>query len=205
MAVGDIFQLVTTYTNESSNGAGNVLHAMVDAEYEPFTIHDVRASHELQWADDLYTFLQTGANKGHVEAHRLSPAPPVFEVGPTIGGTGARAPATAGDAPYNVAAIITKETGLAGRQYRGRIFLPFLADTDISDQQTINAAPMTALNNLAAALMVPLEIKLNGTGILKATARPVLWHKATRTVTVITTMIARTYIASQRRRMAERW
>lgn len=54
--------------------------------------------------------------------------------------------------PPNVMAMVDKKTGLSGRKFRGRTFLPDLNEGNVSDNGTLNGTALTALQAWADAV-----------------------------------------------------
>jgi len=205
--LGDKYALITTYQFGASKLATTQLHYEIVAEGVPASTLAIAQGLAYDHGQDLLDFLNDGA---FITEHRIQSVgriPPIGAVAGAIGiGQGNRTPSAASIAPQNVAAIITKRTAFLGRKYRGRIFLPFLADSDIADTQDLNATPYGALVTLAGRLSSNVTTATTSTyWPVGMTMVPILWHASTQTSTPISQMVANEYIASQRRRMETRW
>lgn len=91
-----------------------------------------------------------------------------------------------------VQTLIKKNTALIGRKHRGRIYIPDVLESDVSDNGTVAAAELTILSAIAAAWMSALS-----TGPFVA---PVILHEDATAPTEITSMVPETKCATQRRR-----
>lgn len=142
--------------------------------------------------------LVMGANATYygVRVQRISPLPkslPVVAAGFTgIGGAGP------GCLPTQVSGIITWQSAVAGRKYRGRSYVPFPysgAQDTVLDAPT--AAYKAALQNLANGMAGPYTPATGGgTSFMLAC----IWHRLSATVTPITNGRANQKFATQRRR-----
>lgn len=101
------------------------------------------------------------------------------------------------DLPANVAAIIQKQSGLAGRRNRGRMYFPYLDETRVDQSGRLGASYQTDFQTAADAIytvMTPL-----GSANLET---PVLLHsEAPTTPTVVTSLTVSPIVATQRRRL----
>jgi len=99
--------------------------------------------------------------------------------------------------PTQVCGIITKRTALAGRRYRGRIYLPFPGEADNTNAQT----PIAAYATRAADLITVLDAtQVFGAMGVTTTIQPVLWSKFYGSYTAIVKHDFRSKWANQRRR-----
>jgi len=117
--------------------------------------------------------LSAHANYAACKVQILQPPPMPTEVGASVNaGAGNR---TGDLMPTNVAGIITKKTGFAGRAYRGRAYIPFPAE----DDNGIDGLPVAGyLGNLGAlAAIVFSDFTFTSVDTLRsATLTPVLRH-----------------------------
>jgi hypothetical protein len=102
--------------------------------------------------------------------------------------------------PPNVSYLIRKPTPLAGRRYRGRMYIPFVASNDGSQTGQLTGGALTLLSTAAAALRTNLVTTpayalslrlLHATSPLSATPPP----------TTIPALVASGVVATQRRRL----
>jgi hypothetical protein len=99
--------------------------------------------------------------------------------------------------PGQVAGVMTKGTGQAGRKMRGRCFGPFPPPNAASSTGEMTAGYVALLNAVGTAAMNILTVGGAGnTAILN----PCLYHRTTKTFTLLTTVNASTKWGTQRRR-----
>ncbi len=104
-----------------------------------------------------------------------------------------------------VAGLISVRTGLAGRQFRGRLYAPFLGTGSIGANGSPTAPYVTALQNFANAMFA--NFTAGGVGNT-ATMTPVIYHPRgygdpplhKNEVTAVTNVTASTLAATIRRR-----
>jgi len=188
MAIGDIYAIQIVQEYQSSvmlnvlhyettvQGSGDV--ASLASEIVSNVIPALKA---LQTNELEHTF---------VVAQKIWPLP-VNLAHATSTGAGVGGIATAGS-PAEVAAVITKETALAGRAFRGRFFI-----TGIPQSRTVGgkvtSTMLTAMDTLALALQGSQV--LNG-----STWIPVVYHRTAHTTTPVINMRSRDIVRAQRRR-----
>lgn len=108
----------------------------------------------------------------------------------TVGATGSL---TDPPAPPNTAALIRFGTGLVGRQYRGRMYLPgVLLDSEVRDDGTINDTVQASI----LGVMLYLKDLLDTSDYA-----PVILHSGVGTPTTITSINVESTVATQRRRL----
>lgn len=108
----------------------------------------------------------------------------------TIGTTGT----LAGDsAPPNTAALVKMTTGLVGRKYRGRMYLPgVLLDSDVTDGGTLPGPTQVSLQGTMSYLYDLLET---------IDVQLVILHSDVGTPTLVTGGGVESTVATQRRRL----
>jgi hypothetical protein len=97
--------------------------------------------------------------------------------------------------PQNVALLVQKLTGLAGRKYRGRAYLPpcYIDRAGVSDIGVVLAATRTTLNGRLALFLAAL---------LTASNQMFILHSDGVTIpTQVTALNLETVVATQRRRL----
>lgn len=104
-------------------------------------------------------------------------------------------------APPQVAWIIQKKTAFAGRQFRGRLFLPFVNETNVNASGTLDPSDVTLLSNACAAL----DALPSGTPAANITNWAIL-HREPKSgsapaPTAVSVHIASSKVATQRRRL----
>jgi hypothetical protein len=115
---------------------------------------------------------------------------------------GTRAGATAGTVeesilPTQTCGIATLKTGIAGRAYRGRIYIPFPPVTFSTPEGNPTGAYKTLINAVAQYYCTAHTYTVTGGSI---TLQGVLYHKVDSSVTFLNNWDARSYFATQRRR-----
>jgi hypothetical protein len=131
-----------------------------------------------------------------IEVRKLDPGDPLaldYTTGLPEGGT--RTSGDAAEEPANVSLTMSWRTGLAGRKYRGRNYIPGIGTTDVTTLDTINSTAATRIASIAAQLLA---------GILTAGFQFVVFHVADNTVTEITDFVIEAILDSQRRRLPGR-
>lgn len=151
---------------------------------------------DLNFAADMKALMTNAAVYFGVRVQRKLPLPqtgPVVFAGLTGNGTAGTTPL-----PTQVTGMFSKITGLAGRAFRGRFYMPFpdAADNDNTNDRP-NAGYMTRLGLLASAVTSAQTI---GAGANTVVMSPVIYHRHTLLTTNISTATARQKWATQRKR-----
>lgn len=191
----DILELKTGCRLEAQNGL-NVLHYIVtdvvgvsitDAALLDLILNVV--------APKFKAYMPATATFSGASLQVIDP-PPMAGLTTSVIGAG---PGTqVADALPPVASMLfTKRTALAGRAFRGRMYLPFWSEAS-SDA---NGDPLVAALALGKAIAdVLLAPTLWDDGANGVYLTPVIWHRTTKSYTEVTTYLARTKWATQRRR-----
>jgi hypothetical protein len=77
-------------------------------------------------------------------------------------------------APTQAAAVVKKITGLAGRAFRGRVFVPFIPDSFLTTGGELSAGVSAAYATFVALLFGPQTFTVGGSS---TTVAPVLVHQ----------------------------
>lgn len=101
--------------------------------------------------------------------------------------------------PPQVAGLVTLRTALAGRAYRGRKYIPFVSEDD-SDINGHPTAAILILMQALASVYASVTVVNNAGATGTATLTPVIYNRAAHTTQPITSYIARSSWATQRRR-----
>lgn len=148
------------------------------------------------WWDAAYKVVfPAGIVLDVIEARKLDPSDPLaedFTTGLPSAGTNANTLLEAG----NVTETISWRTGFAGRKYRGRIYIPGVAQA-FANQDDRATSPLVALLTTAATQLI--------LGV--ATAGPyelAVFHKFDNTYTAITQFVIEAILDSMRRRLPGR-
>lgn len=175
MASGDV--LNTIHFRETATGAGNPSQLLASGI-------DGRVS--LSWRPLLsqdYTYSYTQAQK---IAPGLITMPAIANLGAGVGGKAVNA------LPACAAITVTKQTALAGRFYRGRIYMSGISEDDETGGQ-LNAGLVTTFETSVSNMFAVVT-----TGGWAWNA--VLWHKAGGSYSDITNWRVNRPIRNQRRR-----
>jgi hypothetical protein len=194
MAIGDLYQL-TVMGRCHGQTILNVLHYAITTEVGITQLTDLvttfrttceahwRACHSAEYTLDGYL------------AQKIRPLPinASYEEGPLVlAGTGG-----AQALPTSVAAVLTKRTDLAGRSYRGRVYLSAIPTTFELDSELTGAA-LNVYQTLADDLE---QILAAGAG---NAFTPVLWRRSAELARPITQFVPRQVLRNQRRRQVGR-
>lgn len=103
--------------------------------------------------------------------------------------------------PPNVSYLLQKKTGFGGKQYRGRLFLPFVDSTNTSEGGVLVGTHLTRLQAVVTPLLAAANTSSGG-----GLDGWYLLHRASNTgaapaPTLITDLVASSYVATQRRRL----
>lgn len=114
--------------------------------------------------------------------------------------TGSRAAVTI--LPPNVSYLLRKTTGFSGRRYRGRMFIPFVAQGGgvVGQNGQLAAGELAALNARGVALLANLVAA--GPNASELSLLHAVGLTATPSPTPITTLAGDDFVATQRRRLA---
>jgi len=195
LVTGHIWQ-AKVYCRATDQVAINVLHYQVTAQTGTLKLDTDLAARLDAILGPLYVALLCVESEYRgVGVQRINPIPPTTEVYANIqADTGA----VAGDLlPRQSAGLISKRTGLAGRKYRGRVYVPFASEAGNDATGTPANAYLVSLLALSDALEVPVVV---GTAPNETTLTPILWHRLSSTFDVITECSINDKWASQRRR-----
>jgi len=195
LITGHIWQC-KVYCRATDQLAINVLHYQVTGQTGTLKLDSDLAARLDAILGPLYVaLLCVEAEYRGVGVQRINPIPPTTEVYANIqADTGA----VAGDLlPRQTAGLISKRTGLAGRKYRGRVYVPFAAEAGNEANGTPGNAYLTSLLALSDALEVPVVI---GTAPNETTMTPIIWHRLSSDFDVITQCDINDKWATQRRR-----
>ena len=196
MAVGDIWEI--KFITRSNDQLGvNVCHYAVSAQ----TGADVSAQavadyFSINFGGLLAGCMWNGAEYRGVIAARVFPGIRQFPASSTQNsGVGSRGPEPA---PSQLALVLSKHTALAGRAYRGRLYIPFPALVDLDTNGTPKPGLVTAAANLGLALLPPQTIQ--GPGGQSVTMFMCIWHQGPGGITQVIELRARKKFGTQRRR-----
>jgi hypothetical protein len=196
MPVGDILEarIVCTQAGQTSI---NVIHYRVQISVAPDpTTTEASAAIDTLMAPLFKAIVSDQALYRGVGVKKIFPLPATSE-GFTIVNAG---PGTVtGDLlPRQTCGLIKKQTGLAGRAFRGRLYTPFPGE-DSSDVQSLpTVAYLAGLTSINTALVLTLAVAGGGGG--SWSIQPILWHRSSNTFNVLIPGLIRGGWATQRRR-----
>lgn len=105
---------------------------------------------------------------------------------------------SAGDLlPPAVSGLIKLNTNLAGRRFRGRIYLPFAAEEDNTLLGSVSNATQALFDAIGAAYTSPFTAAAGANSVF---IRPMLYRRSTGAVQELKSYVVRTEWAQQRRR-----
>lgn len=196
MAIGDIYQLniiqrLQTQTIE------NVLHYEVTADADRSVLEAALHLFASSNFADIAKLVQSSDLTYQLSrAQKIWPLPAAIasEVIMTQNGD-------IGDQalPAEVAAVITKQSFLAGRKYRGRLYFAGLMVANVVQITGLFTDPTIAsLNTLGLAMSAPIYGTPSGSLV------PIIYHRGDHTATLITTCVGRPTPRVQRRRQIGR-
>lgn len=195
MAVGDLYQ-VRIITQLGDQAGLNILHYRVTAQTGPDpTLLSIANNLDGQFRASYVANLSATAQFRGVGVRKFRPVPispeTVSNVGPVNGGV-------AGDAlPRQVSGIITLKTAFAGRAFRGRVYVPFPAESDNTSSFVPTNTYVLNLTLIGNAIRSPGPI-VSGPDSL--TLALTIFHRRQGTNDLVTSIQSRTMWATQRRR-----
>lgn len=131
-----------------------------------------------------------------IRTWRTAPALDVEASSQTSAGAGASA--NPGFAPRQLAGLLRKRTAIPTRRGKGRMYVPFAAFDDVTDEGNPSAAYLVGLGNLADALMETREVTIDGQPALFI---PCVTGQDRPAVGIpLTAIVVATEFATQRRR-----
>jgi len=195
LAIGNIVEL-KVFNRLADQVAINVFHFRVTATGGGSITDQQACDGFAAGVAPLYkTWMPSTALHLGVRLQIIQPLPtPVFVKNTTNAGVGAVA--SDGLAPATCICV-TKRTALAGRQFRGRMYLPFFTES----QNDPSGVPTAGATNDAAGLAnYILSQKIINPGAGSATLFPVVYRRVTGNGTDVVSYTVRGNWATQRRR-----
>lgn len=189
MAVNDVYQVTmrgslhgqlilnTFHYRVTAVGAGDATTALLTAfKAGPWTQIKAALADEFSFDGNM--------------AQRIRPLPPLVGVDDFTAVGAGNVPG--GSLPTSMAVVISKKTALAGRKYRGRVYLAGVSTAHESDS-TLNVGGVGLFLNVANAMDNSL---VEGTHAFT----PVVYHRGDGTTTDVTQCLVREILRNQRRR-----
>jgi hypothetical protein len=194
LAVADVWEVASACTQDGQT-AFTVTHHLVQSLIAQVTDEELATFFATAAGPLFKAYLPTTATWYGAKVRRVTPLPPSFPAS-SRAATGIGSVAS-DPLPKQVALVVTKQTGLGGRRYRGRMYLPFWHEGYNSAGNRPEAAAITAGDNIAT-LFLTLQTVVGAGG--SANLLPVLYHRATRTYDIITSHRTNGIWGTQRRR-----
>jgi len=134
----------------------NTLYAKFPSAPSPTDIADLASAVKAAWVDNIMPLLSSTVSLIAVEASDLTSdsGPQAVDTGglPVAGDVTSRA------MPNNVALCVSFRTGLRGRSFRGRNYLPGMSSDAVSEGvNEVNAAYQTSVRNAYLAVQLTIE------------------------------------------------
>jgi hypothetical protein len=172
MSVLDLYscRLVTSADNQVAINTVYYLTASIGSP--PSTDQDLADSVSAAVATAIRACMTNSATYKGCLVQRVNPRPPQVDVVSVVGagsGSGGTTPI-----PHQVSGVLSWYTASAGRQHRGRIFVPF---PDISSDDTDRTPTVTYTTNITAVGTALRTVTALATGGRTATVNFVLAHK----------------------------
>jgi len=151
------------------------------------------------WTNHYRLAMPTAVELVQVQVRKYKPEAPLAydrEVSPPIAGGRANPPA-----PGNATLTMSFRTGLAGRRFRGRVYVPSLEDGTISDNDTVLSTIVNLISSAGAELL--FSALTNGAlGVFHAPKEvPTPFDN---TITQVLSGVVEDLVDSQRRRLPGR-
>jgi hypothetical protein len=126
----------------------------------------------------------------------------IYPLPPDVAGVSTNPPSngdeTSDPLPKQIAGILSIKTAFAGRRYRGRVYLPFFAESMNDTNSTPTAAANIAMASVAAYYGTT-QVFTSGPASVALT--PILYHRSTPgSPTIVTMILAKDQWGTQRRR-----
>lgn len=176
----------------------NTFHAdkgapIVEADLEP-----IAQAFYNWWHDTYRTRFANTIILDQIQVRVLDPSDPLaldYTTGLPEGGT--YSPGLGGETPEpaNVTLALSTRTGLAGRKFRGRFYVPAIAAADKTTDDRVTSPTVTAFSACIQALI---------SAVLTSGLQLAIFHRADNTVTHVITGVVDAIIDSQRRRLPAR-
>jgi len=171
----------------------NSFHVSDPAGWDLAKMQVISNAFKSWWANDYRDNVSNQVNLEQVQVRLYDPSNPLA-LDDTVGLPLAGLRASIHE-PYNVTVTMSWRTGLAGRKYRGRTYVPGLTEDQTNTDDTINSTVVSELAAAAQALLL---------AIASTTADFIIWHASTNTFTKVITFVIDFILDSQRRRLPGR-
>lgn len=199
MATGDTYKVTMVFSRSATDPSITTGFYVKQDSAVGFDVGDMGDAVKSWWDTELNSSGMATGMKGaydddidleSVTLRKINPLAPVIDVyttGLPISGSLTDAPLPAQDAP-----ILSLRTGNIGRSYRGRMYLPPVAESEVNQNLTLARADDYA--EQAAGLFKAINSSI------AYDATVVVWSPTLATSTPVTEVKADIYIRTQRRR-----
>lgn len=196
IAAGDVIQCKVVSEDPTSGEAFNILNfACISVGGTPATDQDVSDKVDSQIFSAYKALIPSSCQYRGIIARNLihSPLYPDVESVTNAGaGTG-----SGGIANTQATGMISTQTVFAGKQYRGRIYIPWIPQSFIGTSGHPAAGYLTALTTLAGLIVGVLTVSVAGR---TATLSLCVYHRKFKLFTYVLTAVIRASFATQKRR-----
>lgn len=195
MAVGDILKVVQYMGSEEQMGL-NVRHYRVSAEVTGgASLTEIANALKAIFAPLYQVCLSSSAFHRTVGVQVIRPLPIGNEAfAGAFNDVGLR---TGDPLPKQVSGLISLRTALAGRRNRGRVYVPFPAETSNNSSSEPDAVYIEGLGGIGTAHVAPRTV-VGATGT--TTIVPVIFRRVAGTTQDVVSFRVRLFWATQRRR-----
>jgi hypothetical protein len=171
----------------------NVFHVADSTGWDLTKMNNLAIDMHAWWSNQYKVYMPAGISLKQIQVRLLDPSNPLsvdYTTGLPESGSFASAMESA-----NVTETISWRSGLAGRKYRGRTFVPGIAEAQVNQDDTSASGFVTALGIIADGLF---------NHVISGTRFPVIFHIASNLFTRITSYVIENILDSQRRRLPGR-
>lgn len=195
LVVNDICEAILATFVDGQTSITKLHYTVSTVGGSPATTADAAQAVDGAFTAVLKQLIFNDADYRGVSFQRLWPGP--VAIADIYTGTAGAGSAGATGLPKQSCGLITWRTGLIGRPFRGRTYMPFPASAADTGDGLPTAAYVTLLGTFAVNYLTPLAISASGR---TATLVPAIYHRALHTADRILTSLQRTAWATQRRR-----
>lgn len=171
----------------------NTYHVASPSEITSGDLTNIAQAFEAWWTATGNDRVTVATALRQIQVRKLDPSDPLaldYGIDPPIAGQFGGEPL-----PGNVSVTQSWRSGLAGKKYRGRTYVPGLGEGQVDATDRIGSADVVGLGN--AAMQLIIDIAALGLGL-------VIFHRADNSITPIISVIIEALVDSQRRRLPAR-
>lgn len=171
----------------------NTLHFSSAIGWDLTSMGNLAAMVKQWWLDSYQDDVSNQVSLEQIQVRLLDPTNPLavdYTTGLPDSGSNANV-----HEPANVTVTLSWRTGLAGRKYRGRIYIVGLCENNTNDDDTIGSSTVSWLANVGGDLLAKAAA---------AAIQLIVFHKADNTFTKVLSFVVENILDSQRRRLPGR-